>query len=85
MVNPGMNAQPIAHGRDLTERDTGLRHTKRTGIHPEKQHALAAISVTPQIHLMGAPGVDQWIVNVCDRRSEAHFGNSMAQTFRRDD
>src|SRR2546423_10547733 len=47
MVNSGLNAEPIAHGSNLAERDTGLRHTKRTGIHSEKQHALADISVAP--------------------------------------
>jgi hypothetical protein len=34
---------------------------------------------------MRAPGVDERIVNVRDRRGEAHFGNSVAETFRRDD
>src|SRR5207248_4695583 len=64
MINSCVNTQPIAHGGDLTERDTGLRHTKRTGIHSEEYHAPMAISVAPHVDLMRAPGVDDRIVNV---------------------
>src|SRR5690348_14883584 len=32
-LNRGLNAKPIAHRRDFPEWDTGLHHTKRTGIH----------------------------------------------------
>jgi hypothetical protein len=34
---------------------------------------------------MRAPGVDERIVNVRDRRGEAHFGNGVAEMFRGDD
>jgi hypothetical protein len=36
MVNSGLNAEPIAHGSNLAEGDTGLRHPEWAGIHSEE-------------------------------------------------
>src|SRR5205814_4583222 len=42
--------KPIAHGRNLTKRDAGLRHAERTRIHAEKQDALSSVCIAAQIH-----------------------------------
>jgi hypothetical protein len=78
MVNSGLNAEPIAHGSNLAEGDTGLRHPEWAGIHSEEQDPLAAISVATQLHRVRAPGVDERVVNVRDWRGESQFGNSIA-------
>src|SRR5205085_6545565 len=84
-LNRGLNAKPIAHRRNFPERDTGLRHTKRTGIHSEEQHAFAAIAIASQIDLVRIPGVNERIVNVRYRSRELQCFNCIAQAPRRAD
>ena len=79
------NAKPIAHCRDLAEGNSSLRHAERAGIHPEKDHALRAIPVTPHINFVRAPRVIERVVNVRDRRSELQFINRVAQALRSND
>ena len=74
------DAEPVAYGRDLAERDAGLHHAERAGIHAEKQDAFTTVRVTLQIRLMRSPGVFERVVNVRDRRSEAEFVHCRAQT-----
>src|SRR6266567_3520264 len=58
------DAEPIAHGGDLAERDAGLHHAERAGIHAEKQDGFTTVRVTLQIRLMRSPGVFERVVNV---------------------
>src|ERR1700736_1408901 len=55
--------KPIAHCRHLTKRYPGLNHTEWAGIHPEKDHAFAAVSVSAQIHFVRCPRVFERVVN----------------------
>jgi len=84
-LNRGLNAKPIAHCRDFPEWDTGLHHTKRTGIHSEEEHAFATIGIASQVNLVRTPGVNERIVNARHRRRELQCFNSIAKTSRRDD
>src|SRR5215472_1852411 len=34
------NAEPVAHARDLAERNAGLRHAERPGVHADDEHLL---------------------------------------------
>jgi hypothetical protein len=84
-LNRGLNAKPIAHRCDFSEWDTGLRHTKRTGIHSEEQHAFVTITIASQVNLVRMPGINERIVNIRHWRGESQFGNIISQTSRRDD
>jgi hypothetical protein len=77
-IDRRLDLQPIAHGRDLAEWDSGLGHAERARIHPEKEDALRGLSVTSEIRLVGAPRVTQRVVNVRDRRSESKFVDGVA-------
>src|SRR5437868_1270970 len=79
-IDAGANAKPIADGGDLAERNAGLRHAERPGIHSEKDHALRSIAVAAQINLMRGPGVMERIINVRDRRTELQFANGRAES-----
>ena len=57
------DVHPIAHGSDLSERHTGLHHTKWAGIHAHEHHALAAIAKSAQVSFMRRPSVAQGVVN----------------------
>lgn len=74
----GANPQPVSHCSDLSERHPGLRHSKRTRIHAEKQDAFAATTVTSQIRLVPGPGVIERIVNMRDRLGETKLADSLA-------
>jgi hypothetical protein len=84
-LNRSLNPEPIAHRRDFPEWDTGLRHTKRTGIHSEEQHTFVTIAIASQVNLVRIPSVNERIVNVRHWRGESQFGNIIAQTSRRTD
>src|SRR5438128_2665165 len=47
------DAEPIADGGDLAERDAGLGHAERAGIHSEKQDALRTVAIASQINFVG--------------------------------
>src|SRR5689334_9372762 len=66
----GGNSEPVAHRRDLPERNTGLGHAEWARIHAEKDHALSTIAVSLQIPLVRAPGVVERVVNMRHRRRE---------------
>src|SRR5207248_5965192 len=76
------NAEPIAHGHDLAERNTGLGHAERARIHSEKDHPLWVVAVTAQIKFMRVPGVIERVVNMGDRRGKLQFADRGAETSR---
>jgi hypothetical protein len=85
LVDLCVDAEPVAHGRDLTEGHAGLRHSERTRIHPHKQNPFPAVAVAAQIQLVRAPGVIQRVVNVRDRRRKAQRVGRIAQALCRSD
>ncbi len=85
LVDLRSNAEPIAYGRDLSERNASLCHPEWARIHPEKNHTLRAVTVTAEINFVRAPGVIEWVVNVRDGRSESLFANRGAEFLRSDD
>lgn len=48
-ANFSLETEPIAHGADLTERNSGLSHAERSGIHAKKEDALFPLTVATQI------------------------------------
>ncbi len=64
------NFQPVAHRRNLAERNPRLHHAERAGIHAQKNHALPSVAKPPQKFLVRFPGVSERIINVRDRRGE---------------
>src|SRR6185369_5865431 len=69
-----------AHGGDFAERHAGLDHAERTRVHAEKQHALAATGITPEVRLVRRPGVRERIVNVRHGRRESKPAGFVAET-----
>src|ERR1044072_6685486 len=57
LVDLRSDPQPIADRCNLSERNPGLRHAERAGIHPEENDALCGVAIEPQIHFVRAPGV----------------------------
>jgi hypothetical protein len=78
-IDWSIDSQPITHGGDLAERDAGLRHAERAGIHSEKEDALRIASITPEIHFVGAPRITERVVNVRDRGGEGEPVDGVAQ------
>ena len=85
LVDLRTNPEPIAHGRDLSERNSGLRHAERAWIHSEKDHALRAIAVAAEIKFVRAPRVSERVVNMRDRQREFQFPDSSAEPLRGSD
>ena len=75
VINCGFNSEPIAHSSDLSERDSGLHHAKRTGIRPEKDHPFGTVGITPQICFVRGPGVIERVINVRNRRRESELAH----------
>jgi hypothetical protein len=69
-ANFSANLHPIPHRRDFTEGNSDLRHAERSGVHAQKNHALAAAAKPAQIIFVRRPGVSERIVDVRDRRHE---------------
>jgi hypothetical protein len=79
------NFHPIAHGRNLAERDARLRHTERPRIHAQEHHLFGRRAEAPQIDFVRVHGVDQGIMNIGDGRAEAEFIRLRRQFARRFD
>src|SRR5262245_36089010 len=75
-----LDPEPVAHRGNFTERNTGLHHAERSGIHAEKEHAFAAFAVSAQIFLMRGPGVIERIVNEGYGRRETQAADGVAET-----
>src|SRR5437868_4288203 len=80
-----LDLEPITDGGDLAERDAGLRHAERPGVHSEKNDAFPAVTEFVQIDFMRRPGVIQRIVNVSDGMFELQAVGLYRQFTRRRD
>src|SRR5580765_5458182 len=78
-VNGRLDVHPIADRADLAEGHARLGHAKRSGIHAEKDHPLAAVGKLPKVRLVAAPRITERIINVCDGRREFDAVNSIAE------
>src|SRR2546423_10128715 len=74
------DAEPIADGGDLAERDAGLGHAERAGIHSEKQDALRTVAIASEIDFVGAPRVAKRIVNMRYRSRERQRVDPIARS-----
>ena len=74
-LNGCVNLQPIPHGYHFAKRNPGLGHTKRAGIHAEKNNTLGTAAIFAQIPFVRGPGVCQRIVNVGDGRRKTQTVN----------
>lgn len=81
-IDLSFDAEPVADSGDLAERDAGLGHAERAGVHPEKQDAFGRVAVPPEINLVGAPSVTERVVNVRDRRREREVVDGVTETAR---
>jgi len=70
---------PIAHRVDFAKRHTALHHAERAGVHAEEKDTFAAGSVLAEIHLVCAPRVIEWIVNMCGGRGEPQAINGRTE------
>src|SRR2546423_13286883 len=81
-IDRGLDLEPVADSGDLAEGDAGLGHAERAGIHPEEEDAFRIVAVTPEIKLVGAPGVMERVVNVGDGRRESEMVDGVAEMAR---
>jgi hypothetical protein len=71
LLHRRLDAEPVAHQRDLAERDAGLRHAERARVHAEEQHALSGRGISPQVQRVALACVLERVVDVAHGRSEA--------------
>ena len=57
LADRGVDLQPVVNRRHFAKRHAHLRHAKRAGIHPEKQHPFFATAVSVQKLLVRRPGI----------------------------
>ena len=65
-----LDPQPVAHGGDFAERHARLHHPERAGIHAEEHDLFARGAEVLQIGLVRSPGIDERVIDMCDRRLE---------------
>ncbi len=77
--NGRLDAQPVSHRGDFSERNSGLGHSERAGIHAHENDALGSGGVPSEVRLMGSPGIIQGIVDVRNGRTERQGVDSVTQ------
>src|SRR2546423_3259483 len=78
-IDRGLDLEPVADSGGLAEGDAGLGHAERAGIHPEEEDAFRSVAVTPEIKLVGAPGVMERVINVGNGRRESETVDGVAE------
>ena len=64
-------AQPLSDGSHLAERDAGLGHSPRAGIHSQEDDLYGAFGIEVHVPIIGCSGVFKGIVDVAHWRAEA--------------
>lgn len=70
----GFDFHPVAHGGDLTKRNTGLGHAEGARIHAEEQHAFGGGAEAVEVRLVRLPGVVERVIGVGNRWGEGESG-----------
>ena len=76
------DAEPITHRGDLTERNAGLYHTERTGVHSYQEDLCLTAAIAIEVLPVRFEGVVEWVVDVMDRRGECAPPSSTAERTR---
>jgi hypothetical protein len=71
-VDSYVDTEPVAHARDFSEGDAGLRHAIGAGIHAQEDDLLGSVDESTQVRPVAATGVPKRIVDVRDGRPEPH-------------
>ena len=78
-VDLALDAEEVAHERDLAERHAGLHHAERTGVHPEQDDATCRAAEALEVRLVRRAGVHERVVHARDRRAERQTLHRTAQ------
>ena len=70
-----LDAHPIAHCVDFTERNTALHHAKRARVHAEENDLFRLAAETTQIKFMRRPGVVERVVAMRNWRGKIQLLN----------
>src|SRR5262249_40902720 len=79
LLHAALDTEPVAHERNLAERDTGLRHAERAGVHADEEcletsqlaNGARGPRIPLEIRLVRRPRVHERVVDVRHRRTEA--------------
>ena len=77
MTDKSENSEPVLNGINFSERNAGLRHSERPGVHADENNAFLRCGISTQVGFVCFPRVIKRVVNIGDGFGKRNGGNGI--------